>query len=321
MLNYQLVSPNGAIQTSKEDLVDQWKIHQNAILWVDCHYDSISEASALLEEFNIHPLAIEDALRTRHPPKIEFFDEQLFILYRGIANINGPLDFTHQQIGLFVAEKFIISLHPKHSPGITKTLEQLADLKHITPLKIALKIMRNASSLYLENILAFETQLSDLEDDLHQKGSDLLLGQLTLYKSKLLKLIRGFNYHTAISKGLLNEGDEYDFLNYEQHMHTINDLNDRFDRLATLSQMHYDICCDLVEGYLSISAHQLNETMRVLTVITAIFVPLGFLAGLYGMNFEYIPELKYRYGYFVLLGAMGFISCALLFFFKRNRWL
>jgi magnesium transporter len=322
MLNFQLIDSHGSIQSGSEQLISQWKNQQNnALLWIDCHYESLDEANSLLTEFQIHPLAIEDALRTRHPPKIEFFDEQLFILYRGISKINGPLDFTHQQIALFIAKDFIISLHPKPSPGIEKTIEHLGELKQYTPLNIALKIMRNASSLYLENILDFETQLSDLEDDLHHRGSDALLGRLTLHKSKLLKLIRGFNYHTAISKGLLNEGDEYDFLNYEQHMHTINDLNDRFDRLATLSQMHYDICSDLIDGYLSISAHQLNETMRVLTVITAIFVPLGFLAGLYGMNFDYIPELKFEGGYFYLLGTMSFIAFSLLYFFKRKRWL
>jgi magnesium transporter len=72
--------------------------------------------------------------------------------------------------------------------------------------------------------------------------------------------------------------------------------------------MHYDIAGDLIDGYLSISAHQLNVTMRVLTVITAIFVPLSFLAGLYGMNFDYIPELKVRMGYFVLLSVMVVIA-------------
>lgn len=321
MINYRLIEQNGQTHAGTHELIDQWKEMANSILWIDCQYDKTEEAGQLLTEFNIHPLAIEDALRTRHPPKIEFFDEQLFILYRGISNINGPLDFTHQQLALFVSRNFIISLHPKNSPGVNKTVETLQELKQPSPLNIAIKIMRNASSLYLENILEFETLLSDLEDDLHQRGSDVLLGQLTLYKAKLLKLIRGFNYHAGISKALLNEGAEYDFLNYDQHMHTINDLDDRFDRLATLSQMHYDICSDLVDGYLSISAHQLNETMRVLTVITAIFVPLGFLAGLYGMNFDYIPELKFEGGYFYLLGTMTFIASALLFFFRRKRWL
>ncbi len=85
--------------------------------------------------------------------------------------------------------------------------------------------------------------------------------------------------------------------------------------------MHYDICSDLINGYLSITSHQLNETMRVLTVITAIFIPLGFLAGLYGMNFEYIPELKINHGYFYLLGFMGIIATALILLFKKKKWL
>ncbi|WP_304440923.1 CorA family divalent cation transporter, partial [Oleiphilus sp. HI0132] len=78
---------------------------------------------------------------------------------------------------------------------------------------------------------------------------------------------------------------------------------------------------DLIDGYLSISAHQLNETMRVLTVITAVFVPLSFLAGLYGMNFDYIPELKVENGYFYLLAIMLSLSTGLVYWFKRKRWL
>ena len=85
--------------------------------------------------------------------------------------------------------------------------------------------------------------------------------------------------------------------------------------------MYYDICGDLIEGYISITSHQLNKTMQILTVITAIFIPLGLLAGLYGMNFEYMPELSWRYSYFVLLGAMFLIASSLLILFKKIKWL
>ena len=83
----------------------------------------------------------------------------------------------------------------------------------------------------------------------------------------------------------------------------------------------YSICGDLIDGYISITSHQLNQTMRVLTVITAIFVPLGFLAGLYGMNFDHIPELHMKGGYFVLLAVMGTIAVGLLALFRKIRWL
>ena len=84
--------------------------------------------------------------------------------------------------------------------------------------------------------------------------------------------------------------------------------------------MYYDICGDLVDGYISISSHQLNITMRVLTVITAIFVPLTFVAGIYGMNFDYMPELHYRYGYFFILGMMAGIGGVLIWVFRRKGW-
>ncbi len=85
--------------------------------------------------------------------------------------------------------------------------------------------------------------------------------------------------------------------------------------------MFYEICGDLIEGYISLSSHQLNLTMRVLTVITAVFVPLSFIAGLYGMNFEYIPELKFAGGYFVVLGVMIVTALGLLGLFRKKGWI
>ena len=85
--------------------------------------------------------------------------------------------------------------------------------------------------------------------------------------------------------------------------------------------MYYEISGDLIEGYISLSSHRLNSTMKVLTIITAIFVPLSFLAGLYGMNFDNIPELHFHYGYFFVLGVMILIAGSMLALFRRMRWI
>ena len=77
----------------------------------------------------------------------------------------------------------------------------------------------------------------------------------------------------------------------------------------------------MIEGYISLTSHQLNKTMQALTVITAIFVPLGLLSGIYGMNFENMPELHSRYGYYILLSVMATVAVTLLVFFRRRRWL
>jgi magnesium transporter len=85
--------------------------------------------------------------------------------------------------------------------------------------------------------------------------------------------------------------------------------------------MYYETCGDLIDGYISISSHQLNHTMRILTVITAIFIPLGFMAGLYGMNFDHMPELHWKYSYFALLSVMGITVIGLILLFRHKKWL
>ena len=96
---------------------------------------------------------------------------------------------------------------------------------------------------------------------------------------------------------------------------------DKNERLSSLSQMYYELTGDLLDSMLSMASHKLNGTMRVLTVITAVFVPLSFIVGLYGMNFEYIPELKFKYGYFMVVGFMLTLSVSLISLFRFKKWL
>ena len=91
--------------------------------------------------------------------------------------------------------------------------------------------------------------------------------------------------------------------------------------LSCLANLYNELANDLMNGYLSLASHRLNNIMKVLTIITCIFVPLSFIAGVYGMNFEVMPELGSRYGYFVILGLMFTIATGLLLGFRRNRWL
>ena len=100
-----------------------------------------------------------------------------------------------------------------------------------------------------------------------------------------------------------------------------DDIHGLIERFHSLADLYQNVINDLIEGYISLNAHHLNQIMKVLTIVTVIFVPLTLLVGIYGMNFEYIPELKSEHGYFVLLGAMVAIALGLLMLFRRFRWL
>ncbi|HSP58648.1 MAG TPA: magnesium transporter CorA family protein [Halomonas sp.] len=322
MIRTLLLDADGEVTQGGEELLVRWRETPQSRLWIDLQGEPQTRERELLEAFGCHPLAIDDVHRDRHPPKIEEFEHHTLILYRGISSFDAELNFVPQQIAFFLGERFLISLHPGMALSIDRLMaHEGGTLLRRSPEHVALRVMYVSAGFYLDSLLEFENQLSDLEDELVEAGSDALMRRIITYRSRLVKMRRVFNYHVGITQELT----AYDYSHLprgnEDTLHAINDVHERFERLHSLTQMYYNICGDLIDGYISLSSHQLNITMRVLTVITAIFVPLTFLAGVYGMNFAHMPELGYRYGYFVLMGLMLAIGVGLLWLFRRKRWL
>ncbi len=323
MISCMLVAPNKRIEYGGAELINDWNHNENSTLWIDlCDVSPESEKEMLLQ-LNCHPLAIADLQRERHPPKIELFDDYIFLLYRGVLEREEGLKFEHLQVSFFIGIRLLISRHTQNTFAINALFKELGGkyLKR-SPAHLALRIFHYSCGVYLEELFNFESELEMIEDEFQQHGTDMMMRQITLYRSQLVKLKRTFNYHVNIGQALsayINDEDTDVITNKD--IHTVNDLNERLERLLSLSQMYYDICGDLINGYISVSSHQLNTTMRILTVITAIFVPLSFLAGIYGMNFEFMPELKVQYGYYALLASMAFIAMILIMIFKRKHWL
>ncbi len=304
------------------ELLEAWRASPDAIVWLDIEDEISPEIRALLIEMGCDELAITDSSRLRHPPKIEAFDNNTFVLFRGISSIDSSLTLHAQQVGLWVSERYLISLHRGISVSVNELWEQFGVDKSLnSPAVTALKILHFASGRYLEHILQFEDTLGDLEDALLTMQSESVMKELVGYRSRLRKLRRIFSYHQNMTEHLLAHGTEHLGKKGDHTHHLRRDLYDRCERLYSLCSMFYEICGDLVEGHISISSHQLNNTMKILTIITAIFVPLSFLAGLYGMNFDNMPELHARYGYFVVLSVMALLATGMLLLFKRVRWL
>ena len=322
MINCYLRSADGSTRQGDQSLIASWQQTSTDVIWIDIQTNNLAsnELSELLTSLGCNKLAVKDYLRERHPPKWEQFSEHTFILYRGISEELGPLSFSHQQIGFFIGERCLISLHPKTSLAISQLIEQNSWQNLITsPEKLALKIIHTSSEHYLNNLLSFEEMLSELEEGLQHENGELLLANLVNYRIKLLRLKRVFNYHQSMFNELLKTL-AIDNVGFNHAIHELQDVFERFERLFSLTSLFYEMCSDLVEGHISITSHQQNVSMRVLTVVTAIFVPLSFLAGLYGMNFEHIPELHFKHGYFVLLGIMGTLAVALMVLFKKKKW-
>ncbi|MFQ3244562.1 MAG: magnesium transporter [Arenicella sp.] len=322
MIRVFLYDPTTKISiTGGVELIQTWQDSSSSIIWLDIENEAERSDRTLLQQFGIHPLAIQDALRPRHPPKIERFEDFLFILLKGLDQDSSGIDFGAIQLALFVGDRFLISRHSKASVSANWLFDKLQkDTRPILdgPGGLAIRLSNKLARRYVEMLLELEPRLDEIEEEMFQKPDDTLLAELTGYKSRLRKLTRIASYHKDLAAALR---DQEEPLIDSSLSHEIVDLYEQIDRTLTLSHMYYQICTDLTDGYLGMSSHQLNRVMQLLTIITVIFVPLTFMAGIYGMNFEYIPELSFKGGYFVLLGAMLVIAVIQVVYFRRKRWL
>jgi magnesium transporter len=266
-------------------------------------------------------MAIQDAQRSRHPPKIEAFDNSTFILLKPLSADSEDLHFSTIQLAIFIGERFLVTRRSGESP-ITDTLFDQA--KHNTeitgqgPATLALRLCRRVVDRYLNILLTLEPRLESLEAEIMQHPDDSILAELLHYKTELKKFRRVFLYHQQVFDEL--KSGTFPAITAE-HNHAIVDVFEQQERASSLAGLYNEMASDLADGYISVASHRLNQIMKVLTVVMAIFVPLSFLAGIYVMNFENMPELHSQSGYFILLGLMLVIVVVLLTIFYRKKWL
>lgn len=322
MIRALLLSADGKYSQGSNDLVQQWQQQPDSCIWLDIQDEVTPSVRALLQSFACEDLAIKDAARTRHPPKVENFDANSFILFRGISQLDDALTLVPQQLGIWVGSNYLITLHRGHSVSVEHLFGRVeADQLLQSPSELALGLLHYAAGRYLEKLMAAEERIGDLEDQLLGDQSNEALKELVAYRTRLRKLRRIFNYHQRMAETIMNDGCPLLGTGDGGTCHKRRDLYDRCERLSSLCTMYYELCGDLVEGYISLTSHQLNNTMKILTIITAIFVPITFIAGLYGMNFDNMPELHHEHGYYYLLGVIFTLAVAMIILFRKIRWL
>ncbi len=323
VIRCQLLEGNGAMKAAGAELIEAWQPSGSAVLWVDICGEPDENVRQILDRLNCDPLSISDAFRLRHPPKVEEFDDNTFLLYRGVAAAVTGLDIPPMQVAIWVGSNYLVSFHRGPSVGVEHFWRDHGKGDSLRePGSFAMRLFHYEAGLYLQALLSFEDELEEIEDGLLTDHSEFNMKSLVAYRADLRRLKRVFSYHAVLANHVLEVGSPHLGLEEEKENHHLRrDLHDRCERLYSLCSMYYELCGDIVEGHISLSSHSLNKTMKILTIISAMFVPLTFLAGIYGMNFEYMPELSIRYAYFVLLGVMAVIMVSMLVVFRRIKWL
>jgi len=323
MIRTLLYDPaNDNLQEGGGELISTWEQDPSLLLWVDLA-DNAHEVDReiMVERFALHPLAVQDALRQRHPPKLEGFGGYTFLLLKALRGSASEFEFGTIQLGAFLGKRFLLTRRSGSSPSTDQLWGEVSSGPRMMKKgldAILVRLCRVMVGRYLSKVLALEDRLAEIEEDMLERPNDELLAELVSYKTSLNKYRRVFLYHTQIFATLRTDRPDTfdDSLNHE-----INDVYEQQERVASLASLYYEIAEDLIDGYISVASHRLNNIVRVLTIITVVFVPLSFLAGIYGMNFENMPELHSQFGYFVLLSIMVTIASTLLYVFRKKNWL
>lgn len=320
MIHYILCLDGHASQGGQE-LLDAWRSQPASWLWIDLQDEASSvEEELLVRQLGLDRHAVHEAQRPRHPPGFETYPNYRYLLAKPLTSDSEDLEFATLQLATFAGERLLVTRHSKYSRYI-ETLQQqfLAEgCGNESPLSMIAAIARRVCDRYGNILLNLEQRLDEIEDKLFDSTSDRLMQELVSYNTALRKMRRILSYHTDAYRKLR---DSFDHKTSPQWHDEFDDIHGLMERFHSLADLYQSVITDLIDGYISLNAHHLNQIMKVLTIVTVIFVPLTLLVGIYGMNFENIPELKSRYGYFVLLGVMSSVALGLLVLFRRVRWL
>jgi magnesium transporter len=320
MQKWMLIHPDHS-ETGNAALFSEWKQQSETILWVDIEGVADEADYKLLREMLMLPDAeIKDALRDRHPPRFSGTDDHLFLLLKPLDSESHSLNFNTQQMAIFAGKNFMVTRHTRRSIYLEELWQnpQPEAANYISPYQMVALLAQRMVTRYGTILLGLEERLDVLEDELMEDLDESHMQELVGYNTSLRKMRRILNYHVAVTSQLTRYAkkkalDEW-FEEYE-------DISEQAERFHSLSELYQNVINDLIEGYISLNSHHLNQVMKVLTVVTVVFLPLSLLVGIYGMNFEYIPELKAQNGYFILLSVMAGIVLTLVLIFRRMKWL
>jgi magnesium transporter len=303
----------------------------NTLVWVDLLDPGEPERKLLEEVFRLHPTSVEDMLADAPTPKIERFENYLYVVWHALLpGWEKRGDFQLCDLDALIGKNFLLTSHNSSLPSIEAALvkvEKSAAAMRRGPAYWAYLIADVLTERYLPLMEQLERDIDALESGIMKDAGPHLLQSIFTLKDKLQRLRRVGVHQREVLNRLSRGGERDHDIIPDDVRPFFRDAYDNFVRVVDLNDSFREIVTSTMDAYLSMQGHKLNEIMKVLTLISTIMLPLTFIAGLYGMNFDpeasafNMPELKWRYGYLATLLAMGVTAALFLWYFKRKRWL
>jgi magnesium transporter len=284
------------------------------VIWLRLLRPSADEIEYVLGElYHCHPLVIEDCIKLRQRPKVDVYPEHAMITFFSV----DP-SFGQRELALVMGKQFVISIYQEEIPFIEALREDMLKYpaRMENPGRILYHILDRCVDEYLEAVDKIETTIEELEQVLYQNPRDNLAPRIFQMKRELHTLRRTFVEERVVLGNIMHVDFQYTrpeinvyFMDVYDHLNRVIDAVDSFRESLT----------GLLELQMSLKSDRMNEIMKVLTLVSTFFLPLTFIVGLYGMNFQ-IPELSWKYGYLYVWTLMITVSVLMGWYFKKKNW-
>lgn len=297
-----------------------------ASIWIDMISPTPMEVDLVFKEaFDLHPLSIEDTISDLHTPKLDDYRSYLFMVFHVIGLGDERMDLHTRELDVYLGRNFLITIHDEKMPTIGSMWNEAYHSEHglkTGPVLLLYELLDKQIDGYIPLIDRFESRLEDLGDVIFLQNNSLtddeILNDILTAKSSALRMRRILRPQRDIIYRLSRES--FGVIPAESRIY-FQDVHDHLARLTDVADSMRDLASSTIETHLALVNNRMNEVMKVLTIISTIFIPLGFLAGVYGMNFAAMPELRAPMGYPILWFVFILIATSMLWFFRRRGWL
>jgi magnesium transporter len=318
IITYDRTDYNRFVTTDVDQLVSH--IKRDQVNWVNL--DGLSNTSIiekLQAHFSLHSLLVEDILNDQRP-KAEEYEDYLFVTLKMLYKIDGP-EIDYEQVSFVLGSHYLLTFQEKQGDLFDAFRERIRQDQGRVRKKKADYLMYRLIDITVENYYNvldnIGEHIDEIEEHIRSNTSDEIFQKIQTIKKELIYLHKAlYPLRDALGKVLK---DESDFIQ-EENVPYFSDVYDHVIHLIDSLDTYRDLTSGLTDQYINIQNSKLNEVIRVLTIISTIFIPLTFIVGVYGMNFEHFPELHWRYGYAIVWVVMLAIAGGMVGYFKYKRW-
>ncbi len=305
--------------THTDDISELREIESN-IIWVDVPDPTSEDFDELAREFSFHPLSIEDVRSEHQRPKVEEYNGYYFIvLYEAELGEDGQLKL--RELNIFLGRNYLVTVHSQPIRAI-KATEKLwrewTDLAERGTGLLVYLLIDPIVDEYMPLLDSLSDKIDELEDSIFAETNQDALEEIFRLKKQLIFLRRSITPLRDVFNTLLRR--EQPIFSRETSVY-FQDVFDHLIRVTDTIDVLRDMLGSIMDAYLSIASNRMNAVMKQLTSIATILMSVTLIAGIYGMNFDRMPELKWRFGYVGALASMLVVGLAIYFYFRKNKWL